>query len=152
MNLTLLEPVIEDDPYRWLIALGNCVVGVHAKSGWCLRLGGDVLPLDPESTFVPLGPLLELPVNEFHQFLQRAAVGNPSFSQQILRFPINTLLKHIFHTSYSSYWPEKALAWLATEPAAWTEFQQELLILSKNKVMPQKTRQKAHKMLRSKMT
>lgn len=150
MNLTLLEPANEDGSYRWLIALGNCVVGVHAESGWCLRLGGDVLPLNSESTFVPVGPLLELPVNEFQEFLQRAAAENPSFSEQILGFPRNMLLKHIFHTSYSSYWPERAIAWLATESASWTKFQQELLALSKNKAMPQKMRQQAHKMLRFK--
>lgn len=150
MNLTLLEPVIEDGPYRWLITLGNCVVGVHSESGWCLRLGGNILPLEAESTFVPVEPLLELSANEFRQFLQRSAVGNPSFSQKILGFPTNYLLKHIFHTSYSSYWPERALAWLATEPAAWTEFQQELLKLSENKAMPQKIRHQAYKMLRSK--
>lgn len=150
MNLTLLEPAIEDGPYLWLVALGNCVVGVHAESGWCLRLGGDILPLDAESTFVPVGPLLELPVNEFNEFLQRAAVENPRFSEQILDFPRNMLLKHIFHTSYSSYWPEKAIAWLATEPTAWTKFQRELLALSKNKAMPQQMRQQAHKMQRFK--
>lgn len=149
MNLTLLEPAIEDGAYRWLITLGKCVVGVHAESGWCLRLGGDILLLNAESTFVPVGPLLELPANEFHEFLQRAALGNPSFSQQILGFPQNILLKHIFHTSYSSYWPERAIAWLATEPAAWSNFQKELLVLSKNKAMPQQLRQQAHKMLMS---
>lgn len=150
MNLTLLEPAIEDGSYRWLIAFWNCVVGVHAESGWCLRLDGDILPLDSESTFVPVGPLLELPANEFHEFLQRAAEKNPNFSQEILNFPRNILLKHILHTSYSSYWPEKAIAWLATEPTEWIKFQKELTALSKNKAMPQKMRQQALKMLGSK--
>jgi len=150
MKLTLLEPAIEDGRFHWLIALGNCVVGVHADSGWCVRINGDVLQLDEESKFVPVMPLLELTVNEFQEFLQRSAVASPKLVELILGFPRNVLLKHIFHTSYSSYWPEKALAWLATDPAAWPKFRQELLALSKNKAMPQKIRQQANKMMISK--
>lgn len=149
MELKLLDPVVEEGPYCWLISLGGSVIGVHAEAGWCARMNGGVLVLDAESKFVPLGPLLEMQPGEFSAFMQRAAAANPRFAQQIGGFPREALLKHIFHTSFSSYWPERALAWLETEQALWPRFQSELLTFSKNKVMPQRARQHAQKMLQT---
>jgi hypothetical protein len=98
MELKLLDPAIEEGLYCWLISLGNSVIGVHAEAGWCARIDGNILVLDAESKFVPLGPLLEIQPGDFSAFVQRAAVTNPRFAQQIGHFPREMLLKHIFHT------------------------------------------------------
>jgi hypothetical protein len=149
MELKLLNPAVEDGPYCWLISLGGSYIGVHAEAGWCVCLDDSVLVLDAESKFVPLGPLLEMQPAEFSAFMQRAAATNPGFAHQIDGFPLEMLLKHIFHTSYSSYWPERALAWLETDQALWSRLQDELETFSKNKVMSQRARQHAQKMLRA---
>ncbi|MCW7537067.1 hypothetical protein OOT46_04275 [Aquabacterium sp. A7-Y] len=150
MELKMLDPAVEEGSYCWLISLGGSVIGVHVDNGWCVRINdGSILVLDVESKFVPLGPLLEMQPSEFSAFVQKAAATNPRFAHQISGFPRETLLKHIFHTSYSSYWPERALAWLETEQALWPRFQGELLTFSKNKVMSQRARQHAQKMLRA---
>lgn len=148
MNVRLLEPAIEEVSNCWLIDLGGRFVGVQAHAGWCVRIEDRVMALDDESKFVPLGPLLEVAAAEFLAFLQRAALAKPAYGQQILGFPKEMLLKHIFHTSYSSYWPERALAWLAADRSLWPCFQEELLLFSQNKVMPQAARQHAKQMLK----
>lgn len=149
MELQLLESVNDEGTYCWLIDIGGLLVGVHAESGWCVRINESVLVLDAENKYVPLGPLLEVPAEKFFAFLEQAAMANPSYGQQIRGFPKETLLKHIFHTSYSSYWPERALTWLATDRALWPKFREELQLFSTNKVMPQAARQHAQKMLQA---
>lgn len=149
MELKLLDPAIEDGSYCWLISLGGSFIGVHAEAGWCVRIDDSVLVLDAESKFVPLGPLLEMQPGEFSAFVQRAAATNPRFARQISGFPRETLLKHIFHTSYSSYWPERALNWLAADQGLWPQFNDELKAFSTNKVMPQAARQHAQRLLRA---
>lgn len=148
MELRLLDPAVEDGSYCWLISLGGSFIGVHAEAGWCVRIDDSVLMLDAESKFVPLGPLLEMQPGEFLVFVQKAAAANPRFAHQISRFPREMLLKHIFHTSYSSYWPERALDWLTEDQRLWSQFKDELKGFSTNKVMPQAARQHAKRLLR----
>lgn len=149
MEVKLLDPAVKDDSYCWLISLGGSFIGVHAQAGWCMCIGDSVLVLDAESKFVPLGPLLEMQPAEFFAFLKTAATTNQYFAHQIEKFPWEMMLKHVFHTSYSSYWPERALVWLETDQALWPKFQNELLTFSNNKVMPQRARQRARNMLRT---
>ncbi|WLE58853.1 hypothetical protein GIY62_17360 [Burkholderia plantarii] len=149
MKARLIEPMLEDGQYCWLIELGERLVGVHAQTGWCMRVDDRVIALDEESKFVPLGPVLDVPGVEFFAFLQRAAVAAPNWAELLLAFPKETLLKHVFHTSYSSYWPERALSWLIADQALWPRFGDELKAFSTNKVMPQGARQHAQKMLRT---
>jgi len=149
MNLTLIEPAIAEGPYRWLIELDGPRVGVHVESGWCVRMGDLELKLDAEETLVPLGPLLDLPVAMFTAFLNRAAAAHPAHAGAIRAFPRQALLKHVFHTSFSSYWPERALLWMADDPASWPDFADELKRFAENKAMPQGARQQAARMSRS---
>jgi hypothetical protein len=148
MNVRLLEPAIEEISNCWLIDLGGRFVGVQAHAGWYVRIEDRVMALDDESKFVPLGPLLDVAAEVFSAFLQRSALAKPAYSQQILGFPKELLLKHIFHTSYSSYWPERALAWLAADRSLWPHFQEELHLFSQNKLMPQAARQHAKQLLK----
>lgn len=105
--------------------------------------------LDAESKFMPLGPLLDVPEAEFSAFLQRTARANPLRAQQVLAFPKEALLKHTFHTAHSSYWPERALDWLAADQGLWPQFRDELKKFSTNKAMPQAARQHAQRLLRA---
>lgn len=149
MKLTLIEPAIVDGPYCWLVDLNGPRVGVHAQAGWCVRTADRELRLDAEEKLVPLGPLLDLPAATFAAFLDRAAAAHPAHAEAIRAFPRQALLKHVFHTSFSSYWPERALAWMADDPASWPAFAEELTRFSENKAMPQGARQQAARMSRS---
>jgi hypothetical protein len=149
MNVRLIEPAIEDGSYCWLVELGAHRAGINAESGWCVRLDGRIVTLDTESNLMPLGPLLDVPEAEFTAFLQRSAKAMPLRAQQVLAFPKEALLKHIFHTSHSSYWPERALAWLVADQGLWSQFKDELKTFSNNKVMPQAARQHATRLLRA---
>ena len=149
MKLTLIEPAIVDGPYCWLIDLDGPRAGVHARAGWCVRTADRELTLDAEGKLVPLGPLLELPVATFTAFLERSAAAHPAHADAIRAFPRQALLKHVFHTSFSSYWPERALAWMADDPASWPVFADELKHFAENKAMPQGARQQAARMARS---
>lgn len=148
MKVCLIEPVLEDGSYFWLIELGGLLVGVHPRDGWCMRIDERVIALNAESKFVPLGPLLELPEADFSAFLKRIATTAPACAKLVESFPKETLLKHIFHTSYSSYWPERALDWLSADQKLWPRFLDELRAFSTHKAMPQVARQRAQRMVR----
>lgn len=147
--MRLIEPMLEEGACRWLIDLGGRLVGVHAQTGWCVRVEDRVIALDEESKFVPLWPVLDVSEADFAAFLRRAAAAAPAWSRLVQSFPKETLLKHVFHTSYSSYWPERALDWLAADQELWPRFRDELKAFSTNKVMPQGARQHAQRMLRA---
>lgn len=149
MKVRLIEPVLEEGSCCWLLELAGLLVGVNYKTGWCVRVEERVIPLDAESKFMPLSPLLEVPEADFSAFLKRAAAAVPACSELVQAFPKQALLKHIFHSSYSSYWPERALDWLAADQELWSNFREELKVFSTNKEMPQRARQIAQRMLRS---
>lgn len=149
MNLRLIEPAVEEGSYCWLVELGPRRVGVHAQSGWCVRIDDRVVVLDAECKLMPLEPLLDVPEAEFSAFLQRVAKAMPMRAQHVLTFPKEVLLKYVFHTAYSSYWPERALNWLAADQGLWPQFHDELKTFSTNKIMSQAARQQAKRLLRA---
>jgi hypothetical protein len=149
MKITLMEPAIVEGPYCWLIDMDGLRVGVNAQTGWCVRSANADIELDAEEKLVPLGPLLELPVATVTAFLDRAAQAHAAHANAIRAFPMQALLKHVFHTSFSGYWPERALAWMADDPACWPAFAEELKRFSENKAMPQAARQQAARMTRA---
>jgi len=149
MRVNFIEPALKEGHYCWLIDLGGRLVGVHAQTGWCVRIDKRILALDAESNFVPLVPLLDAPEADFSAFLKKSAEATPALARQILAFPKKTLLKHVFNTSYSGYWPERAINWLAADEMLWPQFQKDLEAFSVNKVMPQTARQRARRMLRA---
>ena len=104
---------------------------------------------DSEEQCVPLGPILEMEEVKFSDFLESAAASNSDYSESIRRFPKELLLKHVFHTSFSGYWPEKALAWLISDENIQPLFKDELEKFIENKTMPQGARQRAKKIVKS---
>ena len=112
-----------------------------------MKMGEQMLLLDSEDKCIPLEPILEVDENLFFKFLQDARKEFPTYADSIDRFPKVMLLKYAFHTSYSGYWPQKALTWLNADPGIQNLFQKELEIFAKNKVMPQGARQQARAIL-----
>ena len=150
MKITFLALPIEAPPYFWLIEMGSRKLGVHKQKGWCMQLtDGRLILLDSEDRCMPLGPILEIEERKLFDFLEGAAASNPNYSESIRRFPKEFLLKHIFHTSVTGYWPERALVWLAADKTLQPLFKDELEKFIQNKVMPQGARQKAKKIVRS---
>jgi hypothetical protein len=147
MNTVFLAPPIEAHPYCWLLEIGSNKLGVHQDAGWCMKMDERVLLLDSEGKCVPLEPILEVEENLFFKFLQDVRKEVPSYADAIDQFPKVMLLKHVFHTAYSGYWPQKALNWLSADSGIQNLFQDELEIFAKNKVMPQAARQQARRIL-----
>lgn len=145
MKIVFLAPAIEAPPYCWLFEIGLNRLGVHQHDGWCMKLGDRIVFLDSEDKCVPLGPILEVEEKLFFNFLRDAEEEHPAYANSIDRFPKVMLLKHVFHTSFSGYWPEKALTWLKADPSVQNLFSEELENFVENKIMPQSVRQKAKK-------
>lgn len=149
MSVRLMDPMIEDAGYRWLISVGENLFGVGNQRIWCMRIRGQVTEMDSEAKFMPLGPLLEVNESEFSSYIERMSKVAPDCAASIREFPKENLLKYVFHTAYSSYWPERALIWLEADKPLWPKFENELRKFSTNKGMSQPARQKALAMLRN---
>lgn len=150
MKITLLIPQIEASPYCWLVELGPRKLGVHKQNGWCMQLADErVVFFNSEELCVHLCPILEMEERKFFDFLESAVASNLGYSESIRRFPKESLLKHVFHTSFSGYWPERALAWLNADEHIQPLFKDELKKFIENKVMPQGARQRAKKIMNS---
>lgn len=148
MDARLIDPAIEEASYHWLIAIGDSLFGISSDSGWCMRVRGQIANLDYEDKFMPLGPLLDVKPSEFSAYIDKVAKSYPAIAHWVESFPKEKLLKYVFHSSYSSYWPVRALAWLEADRGLWPNFTAELHKFSANKDMPQSARQKAFKLLK----
>lgn len=137
------------DPHLWIAEIGRTKVGVHQVDGWCMLLDDKIVPLDSEEHCMPLLPILEIDERQFFDFLQSVSNSNEAYSKVIAKFPKELLLKHVFHTSFSGYWPEKALVWLLDDKDIQPSFREELTQFSENSVMPQGARQRAKKILKA---
>ena len=149
MEITFLMPPLEASPYCWLIEVGTRKLGVHRHDGWCMQLDNRLVIFDSEDKCMPLSPILEVEAQKFADFLKTAEISAPNYSKVIRQFPKELLLKHIFHTSFSGYWPERALAWLIDDDNLQSLFENELEKFIYNKVMPQGARQRAKKIVHS---
>jgi hypothetical protein len=149
MNIDFLAPPVDLPPYLWLIKVGPRKLGIHQHKGWCMQVDEQVVFFDSEDKCVPLAPILEVEGEKLFEFLQSAALVNSSQSECINKFPKVLLLKHVFHTSFSGYWPERALGWLGTDKAIQPLFRDELERFVQNKTMPQGARQKAKRIVQS---
>jgi hypothetical protein len=147
MKTVFLAPPFVAVPYCWLFEIGLNKLGVHQRDGWCMKLGERIVLLDSEDKCVPLEPILDVDEKLFFNFLQEASLELPAYADSIALFPKVPLLKHVFHTSFSGYWPERAIAWLDADPSIQGLFQDELEKLILNKVMPQGLRQRAKRIL-----
>jgi hypothetical protein len=127
--------------------MGNRKLGVHHDQGWCMQIDDKVVCIDSEQNCVPLAPILEVEAASLWDFLMEASKMIPSHSAWIKKFPAEMLLKHIFNTSFSGYWPEKALAWVASDKNLQTALRANLEKFINNNVMPQAARQKAKKLV-----
>lgn len=148
MKISFLAPPTVLSPYCWLIEMGSRKLGVHQKNGWCMQLEAQVVFFDSEDMCVPLMPILEIDAQQFSDLLANAAIMNHTYSECIIAFPKELLIKHVFRTSCSDYWPERALSWLSFYKTIQSLFKTELEEFVLNKVMSQGVRQKAKKMLK----
>jgi hypothetical protein len=114
-----------------------------------MQLNERVIFFDSEDKCMLLMPILEIEAKKFFDFLKTVEIHASSYSDAVRRFPKELLLKHVFHTSCSGYWPEKALAWLFDDNTLQPLFEDELKKIIDNKVMPQGIRQKAKKLMNS---
>ena len=149
MTIKLEITQSQASPYVWIAEIGRAKLGIHEADGWCVQLNDKISFIDSEDRCDPLLPVLELDKHLFFEHLQNIASSNDTLSKAIGGFPKELLLKHAFHSSFSAYWPEKALAWLAEDVALQPAFKSELATFADNAVMPQQTRQKAKKILKS---
>lgn len=148
MEIRFLAPPMDVPPYCWLIEIGPRRLGVHEHNGWCMQVDERIVFIDSEDRCMPLAPILELDERMFFDFLRDTEKLVPAYVESIRRFPKSLLIKHVFHTSFSGYWPEKALAWLIADKGIQPQFRDELARFIENKVMPQGARQMARRIVR----
>jgi len=149
MEITFLIPTQQASPYCWLMKIGSMKLGVHKDNGWCMQFDSQLVFFDSEDKCMPLMPLLEIESKKIFDFLKIVEISASNYSEVVRRFPKELLIKYVFHTSCSGYWPEKALAWLVEDDALQPLFKDELIEFINNKVMPQGARQKAKKLIRT---
>lgn len=147
MGISFLSVPEVSAPYCWLAMLEGAKLGVHLTDGWCMQIGKEIIYFDAEKKITLLTSILEIDEDTVFRSLAIAKTLRPEYAEAIDRFPLTLLLKHIFHTSYSGYWPEKALSWVRNRPDVLPHIKDELLTFSKNSSMPQKSRQIARKLL-----
>jgi hypothetical protein len=150
MNVFLIQPTFEGSSLCWLFERDDQKIGVHKTEGWCTRLR-DEKPIffSNEERCMLIMILLELKVSEFDEHLGQAARLAPEFASSIQQFPLKMLIKHVFHSCYSDYWPEKAMNWLDEKPQLLPLFVDELEHMYTHKVMSQSLRHRARSMWRS---
>lgn len=148
--ITLLSSPIEESPYCWLVQSGRGKLGVKKDDGWCIRLDGRVIFFDNEEKCVPLVQVLELDKQTFLAFLDDAMSLKPDYAEEIRNFPKLLLIKHVFNSSFSGYWPERALEWILSDQQTQFLLKYELDKFSNNRVMPQRARQIAKRMIATK--
>lgn len=148
MNFLQAPPRSASTEYCWLLAIDGRQLGVHLRDGWCMKLNEQMVYFDEEAKCVHLLPVLEQECASFAGQLQLAERTYPAFASSIRSLPKKMLFRHVFDTSVSGYWPEKALAWLADDTALQASLRQELEAFTQNKNMPQHLRQRAKGMLR----
>jgi hypothetical protein len=137
-------------PYCWLFIRDEQLIGVHKNNGWCTQLRfKELITFDAEEKFVLMMILLELNPSEFAQHLSEACQSQPEYAHSIRKFPSTQLLKHVFHSSISDYWPQLALNWLNHQPHLLPLFYDELGHMAADKAMSQNLRHRARRMLRS---
>jgi hypothetical protein len=148
--ITLLSPPIEEPPYCWLVKSERGKLGVKKDNGWCICLEERVIFFNNEEKCVPLVQVLELDEQAFFVFLGDAMSLKPDYAEAIRNFPKLLLLKHVFNSSFSGYWPERALEWISSDQQMQFLLRNELDRFSKNRVMPQRARQIAKRMVATK--
>lgn len=149
MSIELLIPSLLDSSYCWLIRDGGAKIGVHINNGWCIQLeNAEVFFFAHPENCVPLEPLLDLEYLSFFSFLLKSASENHAFSNAILNFPKLELIRLVLNTTYSDYWPIRALAWLTTDRILIPELLTDLERFSKNKAMGQSARRLVKRLAR----
>lgn len=146
--MLLLQQPIEEFPYCWLIQSGQGKLGVNKNNGWCVGIGDQIIFFNSEEKCVPLVPLLDIEEKKFFDFLNRTMLVKPDYADAIKRFPKVLLLKHVFNSSFSGYWPERALEWIVADKHIQSSLKDELTRFAQNKAMPQRARQKAERIVR----
>lgn len=149
MKISLNVIQTQASPYFWVAEIGRARFGFHQSDGWCMQMNDKISFIDSEDRCDPLLPVLELDKHVFFEHLQNIASSNEELSSAMAAFPEELLLKHAFHSSFSGYWPERALAWLAENAVLQPAFKSELTRFADNVVLPQQARQKARKILKS---
>lgn len=150
MNVFFIQPTFEAPSFCWLFECDDQKIGVHEARGWCTRLR-DETPIffTNEERCMLLMVLLELKASEFDAHLSNAARQAPEFAASIQQFPLTMLIKHVFHSCYSDYWPKKAMDWLDEKPQLLPLFANELEQMYTHKVISQSLRHRARSMWRS---
>lgn len=150
MTISFIRPPRDDPPFCWLFESPSQKIGVHLSKGWCASIREEApIYFVTEDKCIGLFILLDLNKAELRTFLSEAACNAPQYGESIRSLPISLMLKSIFRTSYSDYWPAKALDWLEDAPELLPAFVDELEYMVSHKVMSQALRHRARRMLRS---
>ncbi|WP_152682688.1 hypothetical protein [Caenimonas sp. SL110] len=145
MQISFMVPPHVSKPYVWLVEMDGRRLGINDRHEWQVESLGKVSPLNNEQTCILAIPVLEADPRKFYSFLKGLT---PTLAEAAETFPLEMVLKVVFHTSFSGYWPQRALEWLGANEAPVDKLESELRSFSINKAMPQKARQTAYMLVR----
>ena len=126
------------------------ILGLDKNGYWVSNFGTSIIVYRPEKLVLPLFPCLEIEYNEFHNLLKAAFLRWGLSEKLIDTFPTSKLV-YLALTDVSGYWTELALNWLEYIIID-DKIKEQLQQITHAKWASQKTRQKASKFLRGKIT
>ncbi|WP_157692778.1 hypothetical protein [Burkholderia sp. ABCPW 11] len=141
MKVELLSPSVIDESPIWLVCIGNVLLGINCNHQWCIDVNGkERLMLTPDDT-MPILPLLEVGRGRFFEHLRLFESERGNSLGLVESFPTSLLLRFAFESSFSEYWPLKALDWIDGEQAIDPKVRESLRRMSEQRWVTQKLKQ-----------
>jgi hypothetical protein len=142
---------IQHQNLLWVGRTNGQNFGVTLSGAWCVeeKLSGESIELSSSHMMVPLLPVLTEDAQKFRSHLALIANANPEFADALLNFPGSDLVSHVLNTSYSDFWPEKALQWIESKAFTFVNLKDVLGVAKQNKAFSQPLRQRIERVVKS---
>ena len=143
-----IHPIV-DRFYFWLLEIGQIKVGLHPAEGWLLSMGNRIVYLSDTESFMPLLPLLEIDREYFLESLHRASLVCVELNTLDFSLQERLLIRYALTSSVSEYWPNKALAWVRSQPEMVDDLRQDLEAAIKKPWASQSFKHQVRKVLKN---
>ncbi|WP_175818884.1 hypothetical protein [Burkholderia sp. BCC0419] len=145
MKVELLFPPILENSSVWIVRVGNVQLGINFGHRWCINTGGEGRLIQTPNDMMPMLPLLEIGRGDFYEHLLHIESSWGKLLELTESFPESLLLRFAFDSSFSDYWPIKALDWLDNESSIDSEVMESLRRISGQRWVSQNLRQRVKK-------
>lgn len=114
MKVNFLRQIIDSDQCKWVaeFGVGGNKFGVNPDGEWIFESINGQIQLDSNTNYTPFLPILETTRHEFLAHIKSLGLSDLNLAS----FPERQILLCAINYPASSYWLEKALAWINYEP------------------------------------